>query len=403
MITYIKIKNFKGIIDAEIHLSALNVLIGANGAGKTTFLEAIDFIKKAVVDEDITKAAKAHAISIGEDFSNYISSETLSSYFELNIQTRQSDVFKYSLSVRPNQRDGLNSLVIENEKLSLINNNVHKTIFDRKSIISQGEIFFSNNEIPFEISQNKPFLSTFKNVDIDSVVSTLSNYEIIWADANLDNRNNKERLIDLSNPGNTIDDALMSLYSEEKTSYQQAMKDISTIIPGFQKPKIVDISSHFENDSIEKKQKNKEPLFFAVRWATSNKQDSGYSSRFSLSGGNLRIIYLIIKLYSAKPGSCFAIEEIENGLHSARISKLSQKIISIAKKRKVQLMISSHSYLLTSETLPRDIIFCESKDNAGSKYTKLSEMSEFRLVQEALEKEPTSSEILDSGLISFGE
>ena len=43
MITQINIKNFKSIVDLELPLGRFNVLIGANGCGKTNILEAISF------------------------------------------------------------------------------------------------------------------------------------------------------------------------------------------------------------------------------------------------------------------------------------------------------------------------------------------------------------------------
>lgn len=44
MITNIRIKNFKSIVDESIDLGTLNIFIGANGAGKSNILEAIGFV-----------------------------------------------------------------------------------------------------------------------------------------------------------------------------------------------------------------------------------------------------------------------------------------------------------------------------------------------------------------------
>lgn len=54
MIERISIKGFKSIVDAEMELGRLNVLVGANGAGKSNLLEAIGLLGCAVsgrVDE----------------------------------------------------------------------------------------------------------------------------------------------------------------------------------------------------------------------------------------------------------------------------------------------------------------------------------------------------------------
>lgn len=44
MITEIHIDNFKSLVDFRLHLSKFNCLVGLNGAGKSTVLQAIDFI-----------------------------------------------------------------------------------------------------------------------------------------------------------------------------------------------------------------------------------------------------------------------------------------------------------------------------------------------------------------------
>ncbi len=46
MISYLKLKNFRSIIDAEINFSStrLNVLVGANGSGKSNLVRALDLI-----------------------------------------------------------------------------------------------------------------------------------------------------------------------------------------------------------------------------------------------------------------------------------------------------------------------------------------------------------------------
>jgi predicted ATPase len=53
MITSIKIDNFKSLIDFELPLSKFNCLVGLNGAGKSTVLQAIDFLSQ-LVKGDIT-------------------------------------------------------------------------------------------------------------------------------------------------------------------------------------------------------------------------------------------------------------------------------------------------------------------------------------------------------------
>lgn len=53
MIKLIKIDNFKSLVDFELPLSKFNCLVGLNGAGKSTVLQAIDFLSQ-LIKGDIT-------------------------------------------------------------------------------------------------------------------------------------------------------------------------------------------------------------------------------------------------------------------------------------------------------------------------------------------------------------
>ena len=51
MINKIKIKDFKSIVDLTLPLGRFNVLIGANGCGKTNILEALSFMSAAIINK----------------------------------------------------------------------------------------------------------------------------------------------------------------------------------------------------------------------------------------------------------------------------------------------------------------------------------------------------------------
>ena len=49
MITKIKIDNFKSLVDFELELSTFNCIVGLNSSGKSTVLQAIDFLANLMV------------------------------------------------------------------------------------------------------------------------------------------------------------------------------------------------------------------------------------------------------------------------------------------------------------------------------------------------------------------
>jgi predicted ATPase len=61
MIVGLTIRNFKGIREiAHLSLSAFHVLIGPNGVGKTTFLDAIDFVRDCLTHSPVAAVESRH-------------------------------------------------------------------------------------------------------------------------------------------------------------------------------------------------------------------------------------------------------------------------------------------------------------------------------------------------------
>lgn len=86
MIKSIQIKNFKSIVDLTLDLGRFNVIIGANGCGKTNLLEAITFASAASQNKLDTESLKNRDIRIPEPqfmFSAFDDIETPDEHFPL--------------------------------------------------------------------------------------------------------------------------------------------------------------------------------------------------------------------------------------------------------------------------------------------------------------------------------
>ncbi len=408
MITEISVKNFRSIKDASIKLETLNVLVGANGAGKSTLLEGLNFARKVISGVRIAEAARIYAPIMGRDFFNYYHDGTTST-FSFNVQTKQDSLFTYSFSIGYipdfNSRD---DFYVQSEKL--IKHGASSTstvIFDRSDASNRISIGVSGpdgNQLPIEIENNRLFLSTLAHPDTKEVIDTFMSYEVIWADERFDSKSHPKFIVDNPRSKDTVDDILVSLSLKSKDRYEDAIGDIRRIIPEFEEPDIVNLSEGINSRGLSKSPventKSKEYRYL-VNWLDSRHPNSEYS-RFSISGGNLRVIYLILSLYNTESRACFVAEEIENGMHPGRVKRLVQVLIAIAKKRELQLMFTTHSYLLTSEVLPRNIVFCRYVDGEGSAYTKLTDTNEYKLISETLDSEPSTEDVLESGMLSFG-
>ncbi len=65
-----------------------------------------------------------------------------------------------------------------------------------------------------------------------------------------------------------------------------------------------------------------------------------------LSDGTLRCIAVLTAALISEPGSLLMIEELDNGIHPARVYKLIEQLIAIGKERKIDIVITTHNATL---------------------------------------------------------
>lgn len=104
-----------------------------------------------------------------------------------------------------------------------------------------------------------------------------------------------------------------------------------------------------------------------------------------LSDGTLRVLAIAAAVLSAPEGTLVVIEEIDNGVHPSRAELLISHIQSVAKRRQLNVLISSHNPAL-ADALPvdalRDVVVAyRDPDTGASRLRKLSDHPDFpRLV-----------------------
>jgi predicted ATPase len=100
-----------------------------------------------------------------------------------------------------------------------------------------------------------------------------------------------------------------------------------------------------------------------------------------LSDGTLRVLAIAAALLSATEGGLIVIEEIDNGVHPSRVKLLITSIQEIAKRRNLQVLISTHNPALM-DAIPDaalgDVVFCYRDPLVGdSRLIRLGDLDEF--------------------------
>lgn len=87
---------------------------------------------------------------------------------------------------------------------------------------------------------------------------------------------------------------------------------------------------------------------YALRKCTSGQPYSG----FNMGAGEDVVLEMLALVCSSPNGSLIVIEEVELGLHPEAIRRLARALISIARSKKLQIVVSTHSEIFLDE-LPR--------------------------------------------------
>ena len=308
---FIEIKGYKSIKDAKIELRPINILIGANGSGKSNFLSFFEFLNN-LYERKLTQYI---ALNGGEDkFLHHGSkvTERISAYLAFN---KLADSYFFYLE------KGTDGLIFTSEYLG------HN--FIRSGNIAQLEkeayVKESENLIAKQVMQSLEGLKKyhFHDTGKNSPFNKLSN---IPNDTYF-----------LYEKGDNLAAFLYQIQKEHQIVYNRIIKIIQSIAPYF--------SDFFFRPNTEG--------YLRLQWQ--DKYSSNVYGATDLSDGTIRFIALTTLFMQPNLPQTLVIDEPELGLHPFAISKLAGMIKSVAAKG-TQVIVATQSTDLLSYFEPDDII-----------------------------------------------
>jgi predicted ATPase len=100
-----------------------------------------------------------------------------------------------------------------------------------------------------------------------------------------------------------------------------------------------------------------------------------------LSDGTLRVLAIAAAMLSAPEGSLVVIEEIDNGVHPSRAQHLLQQIQSIASRRNLRVLLSTHNPAMLNALPDRavpDVVFCyRHPEDGASRLVRLADVPDY--------------------------
>ena len=312
---YIEIDGYKSIKKSRIELRAINVLIGANGSGKSNFVSFFEFLNRLynrkLNDYISLKGGADKILHKGRKNTDII-------YFKLGFEGGKNG---YSAMLKSGN-DGfvfLEENLIYDGKGWEIGRSSREANIKLSSVVGAKYVMSYLNGFRkyhfHDTSENSSF-TKFSNIDNDSYYF----YE----------------------DGSNLAAFLYHIQETNKIVYNRIVKTIQSIAPYF--------SDFYFTPNKENN----------IRMQWTDKFSNVVFGASDLSDGTLRFIALTVLFLQPELPDTIIIDEPELGLHPASISKLSGMIESAA-GRGCQVILATQSTDLVSCFQPEDIISVDQK------------------------------------------
>lgn len=369
MIKSLHIKNFKSIRETSVDFSeSLNVVVGLNGAGKTSFIQTIAFIKDLAQGENLVKAIRKITTSPQELFNRNETSKEL--FLKIDFINTEESEYSLSLTLELNEMYENYPISVISERLEKISNKNCQIIYNRNnSKLENGE----GKPIPLNVEDVSLALPLFVDQDARAAKNFLSRIYIPDS-ALIDSRDSI-----VIESTNNLAGLLIKLKNSKPDEYEKFTKITAKLIPSFSA--VADLQS-VDVQKISSDVNEVKHYLVLIE----EKNLKGRLSMKSLSTGDIRTSFIIACTLAIKEGSVIIIEEIENGIHPKRAKDLVEYIDKIAKARDLQVIFTTHSTAIINAVRVKDIIYVEKKLDIGTKLFSFSQTEKQDRIKEILEE-----------------
>jgi len=345
----IKINNFKSLVDFEIDLAKFNCLIGLNGSGKSTVLQAIDFLAQLVLG-DVKGWLKKRRWRDNELTSRLLESNQIEFFVEFIQEAavkplwwsgRYDVVENHCVEERVERGDSF--MAVKDGKLrwsddasalnpgNFTNADIH--------LKYQGSIFSS-------FSSGSIFLSFIKKMGFADYFKHASSFDVLSPD--LLRRRTKEVPDSIGLGGENFSAYLSTLRPEKQSLLIKQLQEVY--------PRLAAVNT--ETLASGRKQTRIEEVFEAKRFATEARH---------VNDGLLRLIAVLAMLESNQEFLLF--DEIENGINA----ELVQFLIKVLTQASQQIIVTTHSPMILNfiedDLARQSVIYIDKRDDGTTRAT----------------------------------
>ncbi|RMH18128.1 MAG: chromosome segregation protein SMC [Acidobacteria bacterium] len=328
----VRVAGFKSIRDQEVELRPLNVMIGANGAGKSNFVGIFRLLREIIKNNLQLYVAR----SGGADRL-------------LHFGRKATDAIELQFEFEPNlyrcrlEPTASGSLIFADE-----------TVFfhDKAHYENPYEQLLGRGHVETLLRSPSSRIATYVLASIESwwvyhFHDTSENAKVKQAGDVDDNRR-------LRPDAGNLAALLYLLRDTSPATYRDIVETVRLAAPFF--------------DDFDLAPDRRNPRTIKLEWK--ERGSDAYFDASSLSDGTLRFISLATLLLQPQPPATILLDEPELGLHPYAITLLADLLRSAAER--TQLIVSTQSVTLVNQLAPEDVIVVD-REAGASVFRRLNE------------------------------
>ncbi|MFG5411180.1 ATP-binding protein [Piscinibacter sakaiensis] len=382
MLLDFSLEDFKSYRKASLPLGALTVLIGANAAGKSNAIEALRFLSWLAQGQKL--GAISYAVNTADKVVRGRISDLCragSNNFTLRCsinETRYCNL-KISIGIRDDE------LHVVAERMSGLGDTVPLYDLDQpsKGVGTDARVAYNN----FAKGGNKPHLTVSDQLAVFTQLDSPASFQ----------PTHKHSQIEIPKAVKTYQEVLGGILFLDPVparmrDYSFATdkrlkgdgENLSSVLfslwrTGEMRAHILAFIQSLPEQDIEELKFLKGPRgeVMVQLVETFGTAPKAYDAPL-LSDGTLRVLAIAAAMLSADEGSLVVIEEIDNGVHPSRASHLLEQIDSVARQRKLRVLLTTHNPALLDALPTRalsDVVFCyRDKQGGDSKLIRLADV-----------------------------
>ncbi len=318
----IQVSGFKSIREMDLELTSLNVLIGANGAGKSNFIGVFRLLN-AILE----KRLASYSAETGANSLLYFGSRTTDK-LKLTFHFPRNGC---EFVLKPSNKD---TLLLDDEILIVGSSDSDEAIEELIKADSDAEDFQAIGLRETVADEVIDILRSWKTYHFQDTSST--------ARMKLTGDLNDNRF--LRADGANLAAFLYLLQERYAPFYDRIVRTIRLVAP------------FFDNFVLAPSKLNPDKIRLEWRERGSDQ----YFDAHTLSDGTLRFICLTTLLLQPEPPSLILIDEPELGLHPYALNHLAGMIRSVSTQ--TQIIISTQSVTLLNQFVPENVIVVDRED-----------------------------------------